>query len=608
LRHRCAATYDPPVIVRRATVIFAMLLPLRWTIPCAGASPQAAPATRPLIDEGSSPQVAKLIDALGDPDPLQRSKAEQALVAMGSAARSAVRVATRSDDPEIAGRARAVLQKMPWALPSDSPNARRLLAGYGVNEQQSQVVISNLVRTNEIGVLLRLLDEEPQAERRWQIATELSRVKNLELDRRLSDVAPEGDNAPLLFLAAAQAPRSERQRTVALCRRMIELESVASSPALDKLFLAYAQLIVDCMERDDYPAAAALLRQQVRTATPSSQDFHESLASLLALQAYFGPLPGYRSDVSAARGRPVLGDAFIGLYEMLGLPPPPQALAISAQLRAPMPLELRYFTAWFVHRRRMTDAARAEFTLFVNQYAVTEPAPERGAPAFWKYAEMAAQAHEQLARITGESDANDAAAAEHLRQAAAIRQRDDDGLGNAEINIRIPGLAAIAQARAAELHWRELRAARSVGDRRKLREHLDALKDTTPANTDIVLDVVPLLKETGQPAAARAMFDKTYARLREAVDADPEEPEPMNNLAWLCARSGERLDEALQMATRAITLDPDNAAYLDTAAEANFRVGNIDEAIRLETKGLEGRPDDKFMREQLERFNAAKKK
>jgi len=46
---------------------------------------------------------------------------------------------------------------------------------------------------------------------------------------------------------------------------------------------------------------------------------------------------------------------------------------------------------------------------------------------------------------------------------------------------------------------------------------------------------------------------------------------------------------------------------MDTAAEANFRVGNIDEAIRLETKGLEGRPNDRFMREQLERFKAAKK-
>jgi tetratricopeptide (TPR) repeat protein len=158
----------------------------------------------------------------------------------------------------------------------------------------------------------------------------------------------------------------------------------------------------------------------------------------------------------------------------------------------------------------------------------------------------------------------------------------------------------------AEMHWRYLRAARTAGDHKKLREHLDVLKNLSPANTDIVIDVVPLLKEAGQPEAARAMFDKTYKQIRDIVDANPGEPEPMNNLAWLCSRSGERLPEALEMATKAITLDPDNAAYLDTAAEANFRVGNIDEAIRLETKGLQGRPNDKFMREQLERFKAAK--
>ena len=71
---------------------------------------------------------------------------------------------------------------------------------------------------------------------------------------------------------------------------------------------------------------------------------------------------------------------------------------------------------------------------------------------------MAALAHEHLSRFAGNAD-NDAAAANHLRQAAAIRQRDDDGVGTGngtEVNIRIPGIAAIEEARVAGAPWREL--------------------------------------------------------------------------------------------------------------------------------------------------------
>jgi tetratricopeptide (TPR) repeat protein len=79
----------------------------------------------------------------------------------------------------------------------------------------------------------------------------------------------------------------------------------------------------------------------------------------------------------------------------------------------------------------------------------------------------------------------------------------------------------------------------------------------------------------------------------------------MNNLAWLLARSDVNLDEALKLATRAIELDPENAAFLDTAAEANFRAGNAPEAMRLEQLALEQNPDDGFMTRQLERFRSA---
>ena len=50
---------------------------------------------------------------------------------------------------------------------------------------------------------------------------------------------------------------------------------------------------------------------------------------------------------------------------------------------------------------------------------------------------------------------------------------------------------------------------------------------------------------------------------------------------------------------------PENAAYLDTAAEAHFRNGDAKGAVRMETRALELRPNDAFMQEQLARFKRA---
>jgi tetratricopeptide (TPR) repeat protein len=80
----------------------------------------------------------------------------------------------------------------------------------------------------------------------------------------------------------------------------------------------------------------------------------------------------------------------------------------------------------------------------------------------------------------------------------------------------------------------------------------------------------------------------------------------LNELAWLCARSGEKLQEARELAERAVIAAPGEGAYLDTLAEANFQLGNFDNAIRLEQAVIELEPGDPFMVQQLERFRRGK--
>ncbi len=77
-----------------------------------------------------------------------------------------------------------------------------------------------------------------------------------------------------------------------------------------------------------------------------------------------------------------------------------------------------------------------------------------------------------------------------------------------------------------------------------------------------------------------------------------------NNLAWLCARCGEHLDEAIKLADQALTIEPDNYGYIDTAASAYFAAGHADKAVKLEKRALIMRPNDPFMHRQLQRFEA----
>jgi tetratricopeptide (TPR) repeat protein len=157
--------------------------------------------------------------------------------------------------------------------------------------------------------------------------------------------------------------------------------------------------------------------------------------------------------------------------------------------------------------------------------------------------------------------------------------------------------------------WHYLRAARASGDQERVAALLDALSGVPIGNPDIANDVVPLLRAAGRNDEARKTFDQVYESLQATYNHSADHPMAKNNLAWLCARCGERKEEALKMALDATRAMPDNAAFLDTLAEAHYQLGHYDEAARLESRVVAARPTDHFLRAQLQKFtDAARKK
>ena len=66
---------------------------------------------------------------------------------------------------------------------------------------------------------------------------------------------------------------------------------------------------------------------------------------------------------------------------------------------------------------------------------------------------------------------------------------------------------------------------------------------------------------------------------RKLMSADPENADPFNSLAYMLADRGQRLPEAIELAQRALRIEPGNPSYLDTLGWAQFKQGRTAEAV-----------------------------
>jgi tetratricopeptide (TPR) repeat protein len=229
-----------------------------------------------------------------------------------------------------------------------------------------------------------------------------------------------------------------------------------------------------------------------------------------------------------------------------------------------------------------------------------------------------------LARANANPDADDVNARLRLSSLAAMRGDDaqaavqlrtaleDHKISGGELTMaRGDRVVSGAEAEAAmqiEVAQYALHAAQAKGDAAEVGRQVDELMRLGTNDAEAVLDLVPELRARGRGGEADKLFRSVYAPLRARFDGGETDPSLMNEIAWLCARCDEHLDEALDLSNRAVAAQPQSAAFLDTNAEAHFRKGQAAEAARLETMALKFQPGDPFMEGQLKRFQAGTKK
>ncbi|HTQ79032.1 MAG TPA: tetratricopeptide repeat protein, partial [Thermoanaerobaculia bacterium] len=93
--------------------------------------------------------------------------------------------------------------------------------------------------------------------------------------------------------------------------------------------------------------------------------------------------------------------------------------------------------------------------------------------------------------------------------------------------------------------------------------------------------------------------DQAVATLRKVLKADPDFHAALNYLGYMWAEKGENLPEALAMIKRAVALDPDNGAYVDSLGWTHYQLGQYDRARDYLERATRLVPEDPTVHEHL---------
>ncbi len=93
--------------------------------------------------------------------------------------------------------------------------------------------------------------------------------------------------------------------------------------------------------------------------------------------------------------------------------------------------------------------------------------------------------------------------------------------------------------------------------------------------------------------------DKAVAEFRRVLKIQPDFHAALNYLGYTFADAGVNLDEALKLVSRAVTLDPDNGAYVDSLGWTYYRLGRPELARGYLERAARLEPEDAALQEHL---------
>jgi tetratricopeptide (TPR) repeat protein len=159
---------------------------------------------------------------------------------------------------------------------------------------------------------------------------------------------------------------------------------------------------------------------------------------------------------------------------------------------------------------------------------------------------------------------------------------------DAEASSLLAGLAAgdETSAQAAAQGWQRLE---------KYQESIPILEKLAAAHPDQVIPGFLL----GSAYERTGRRDRAIEEFRRILKIQPDFHAALNYLGYTFADQGVNLEEALKLVSRAVTLDPDNGAYVDSLGWTYYRLGRTEQARGALERAARLEPEDATLQEHL---------
>ncbi len=125
-----------------------------------------------------------------------------------------------------------------------------------------------------------------------------------------------------------------------------------------------------------------------------------------------------------------------------------------------------------------------------------------------------------------------------------------------------------------------------------------------PSEGSLADSFFPTLRRVGLIPLHDRLFGISWDLVTRSIQQYPTSENTYNTAAWLASRAKRNLDPAQKLLEKAMEMNPDQPAYLDTMAEIQFAKGNRAKALEWSRRAINFSPQDTMIRRQHKRFES----